>query len=61
MPGTIDEYPNWRLPVADETGRPLTLEQILAHPGLDALTRLLAAELGATSPGPGSRAGRSLP
>jgi 4-alpha-glucanotransferase len=61
MPGTIDEYPNWRLPVADETGRPLTLEQILAHPGLDALTRLLTAELAATSPGPGSRAGRSLP
>ena len=61
MPGTVDEYPNWRLPVADETGRSLTLEQILAHPGLDALTRLLLSELGATSPGPGSRAARSLP
>ena len=50
MPGTVDEYPNWRLPVADETGRSLTLEEILAHPGLDALTRLLLAG-SALSPG----------
>ena len=61
MPGTVDEYPNWRLPVADETGRSLTLEEVLAHPGLDALTRLLLSELGATSSGPGSQAARSLP
>ncbi|MGZ4617285.1 MAG: 4-alpha-glucanotransferase [Frankiaceae bacterium] len=61
MPGTVDEYPNWRLPVADETGRSLTLERILAHPGLDALTRQLLSELAATSRGPGSGAARSLP
>lgn len=41
LPGTIDEYPNWRLPVADGSGRPLTLEELLAHPGVRRLTALL--------------------
>jgi 4-alpha-glucanotransferase len=42
LPGTVDEYPNWRLPVADATGRPLGLEELLAHPGVRRLARLLA-------------------
>ncbi|MEU1618224.1 4-alpha-glucanotransferase [Streptomyces sp. NPDC005722] len=37
LPGTWDEYPNWRLPVADPEGRPLTLEQLTASPRLHAL------------------------
>lgn len=41
LPGTTTEYPNWRLPVADPTGAPLTLEQVLAHPGVHRLSRLL--------------------
>jgi 4-alpha-glucanotransferase len=41
LPGTIDEYPNWRLPVADGAGRPLTLEELLAHEGVRRLTSLL--------------------
>ena len=41
LPGTVDEYPNWRLPVADGTGRPLALEELLAHPGVRRLTALL--------------------
>ncbi|MDO5735245.1 MAG: 4-alpha-glucanotransferase [Propionibacteriaceae bacterium] len=28
QPGTIDEYPNWRVPLADATGRAVTLEEI---------------------------------
>lgn len=32
VPGTVDEYPNWRLPVADATGRPILLEELLTHP-----------------------------
>jgi 4-alpha-glucanotransferase len=41
LPGTVDEYPNWRLPVADASGRPLTLEELLASPGVRRLTALL--------------------
>lgn len=41
LPGTVDEYPNWRLPVADATGRPLALEELLVHPGVRRLTELL--------------------
>ncbi|MEV8477047.1 4-alpha-glucanotransferase [Streptomyces sp. NPDC051173] len=37
LPGTWDQYPNWRLPVADAEGRPLSLEQLVASPRLHAL------------------------
>ncbi|KAB8169675.1 4-alpha-glucanotransferase [Streptomyces sp. 3MP-14] len=40
VPGTWREYPNWRLPVADATGRPVTLEELTAS---GRLARLLAA------------------
>jgi 4-alpha-glucanotransferase len=29
QPGTDDEYPNWRLPLADGSGRPVLLEEIV--------------------------------
>ena len=32
QPGTSWEYPNWRVPVSDSTGRPVTLEEIEASP-----------------------------
>jgi 4-alpha-glucanotransferase len=41
LPGTVDEYPNWRLPVADGHGRPLSLEELLASPGVARLTEVL--------------------
>ena len=41
LPGTVDEYPNWRLPVADASGRVLGLEELLQHPGVRRLTALL--------------------
>ncbi len=41
LPGTVDQYPNWRLPVADGAGTALTLEQVLEHPGVARLTALL--------------------
>jgi 4-alpha-glucanotransferase len=28
QPGTIDEYPNWRVPLSDSTGTLLTLEDV---------------------------------
>ena len=42
LPGTIDDYPNWRLPVADGAGRPLGLEELLDAPGVRRLAALLA-------------------
>ncbi|MFI9582044.1 4-alpha-glucanotransferase [Streptomyces sp. NPDC052236] len=37
LPGTWDQYPNWRLPIADADGRPVTLEELAASPRLRAL------------------------
>jgi 4-alpha-glucanotransferase len=36
MPGTVDEYPNWRIPLADGDGVPVLLEDLPAHPGVRA-------------------------
>ncbi|PSM43460.1 4-alpha-glucanotransferase [Streptomyces dioscori] len=47
LPGTWDQYPNWRLPVADAEGRPVTLEELAASPRLHALMEVLR-EGGAT-------------
>lgn len=44
LPGTWDQYPNWRLPIADATGRPLTLEELAASPRLRALIEVLREE-----------------
>ncbi|MFJ6717699.1 4-alpha-glucanotransferase [Streptomyces sp. NPDC091259] len=55
LPGTWDQYPNWRLPVADAAGRPVTLEALMASPRANAL--LSAVREGArtrTAP-PGAR------
>ncbi|WP_432118928.1 4-alpha-glucanotransferase [Streptomyces sp. bgisy032] len=41
LPGTWDQYPNWRLPIADAEGRPLTLEELAASPRLRALMEVL--------------------
>lgn len=41
LPGTWDQYPNWRLPVADAQGRPTTLEELSASPRLHALMSVL--------------------
>ncbi|WP_369217171.1 4-alpha-glucanotransferase [Streptomyces flavofungini] len=37
LPGTWDQYPNWRLPIADAAGHPVTLEDLAASPRLHAL------------------------
>jgi 4-alpha-glucanotransferase len=41
LPGTWDEYPNWRLPIADAAGQPVTLEDLAASPRLHALVDVL--------------------
>jgi 4-alpha-glucanotransferase len=46
VPGTCDEYPNWRLPVADADGTPVCLERLAAAPRVHALFAELRAGLG---------------
>ncbi|MFZ3570514.1 4-alpha-glucanotransferase [Streptomyces sp. BH097] len=48
LPGTWAEYPNWRLPVADAGGRPVTLEELAASPRAHALLGVF------TEPRPGA-------
>lgn len=42
LPGTWDQYPNWRLPIADAEGKPMTLEALAASPRLHALMATMA-------------------
>ncbi|MFG2961721.1 4-alpha-glucanotransferase [Streptomyces sp. NPDC048288] len=44
LPGTWDQYPNWRLPVADPAGRPVTLEELTASRRARALLETLDAD-----------------
>ncbi|MFD8685468.1 4-alpha-glucanotransferase [Streptomyces sp. NPDC059651] len=41
LPGTWDQYPNWRLPIADAEGHPVTLEELAASPRLHRLMDVL--------------------
>ena len=54
QPGTRDEYPNWRLPLADGVGRPVLLEEIM--------TAQRVGELAAAArPGPAATAEQPEP
>lgn len=48
QPGTQDEYPNWRLPLADGSGRAVMLEQVITSP----LARRVAEALAGAPAGP---------
>jgi 4-alpha-glucanotransferase len=37
LPGTVHEYPNWRIPLADGDGAPVLLEDLSAHEGVRAV------------------------
>ncbi|WP_129840528.1 4-alpha-glucanotransferase [Streptomyces sp. RFCAC02] len=45
LPGTWREYPNWRLPVADGAGRPVTLEELTTSARVTALVRAVREEM----------------
>ncbi|MDR1449342.1 MAG: 4-alpha-glucanotransferase [Propionibacteriaceae bacterium] len=47
QPGTTDEYPNWRVPLADAEGRRLFLEEIFDLPEVGELARILNGVPGA--------------
>ena len=44
IPGTWDQYPNWRLPVAGADGRPVTLEELAVSPRLHRLMEVLGPD-----------------
>ncbi|MCC3767793.1 4-alpha-glucanotransferase [Streptomyces sp. UNOC14_S4] len=50
LPGTWDQYPNWRLPVADASGRPVSLEQLMDSPRLQNLMRTLTQQVRGARP-----------
>ncbi|MGP3633064.1 4-alpha-glucanotransferase [Streptomyces sp. 24-1644] len=54
LPGTWDQYPNWRLPIADAEGHPVTLEELASSPRLHRL-------MGVLSPRPEHRGSRTAP
>ncbi|MFJ5233914.1 4-alpha-glucanotransferase [Kitasatospora sp. NPDC088391] len=61
LPGTWDQYPNWRLPIADATGTPRTLDALAAAPGTAGIAATLAPlDVPSDAPSPG-RADRPTP
>lgn len=43
QPGTVDEYPNWRVPLTDSKGKPMLLEKVFADPRAAALSEAMRA------------------
>jgi 4-alpha-glucanotransferase len=43
LPGTVDEYPNWRIPLGGPDGAPVLLEDLPAHPGVRAVAGAVGA------------------
>jgi 4-alpha-glucanotransferase len=46
MPGTTDEYPNWRLPLCGPDGAPVLVEDLVNHPGVRAVAGAVCARIG---------------
>lgn len=49
QPGTVDEYPNWRVPLADARGRAVLVEDLVEHEGFARLARALEGGRGSRS------------
>jgi 4-alpha-glucanotransferase len=43
QPGTTDEYPNWRVPLADPDGRRMSVEDVFADPRAAVLAQVMRA------------------
>lgn len=50
QPGTTDEYPNWRVPLADATGHPVLLDDLPASPRVTAAVQPVRQALHTTRP-----------
>jgi len=46
MPGTVDEYPNWRIPLTGGDGKPVLLEDLPGHAGIRAVADAVSGGLG---------------
>ena len=46
LPGTTDQYPNWRVPLCDGEGRAVLLEDLEKHPGVRELARVVSRDPG---------------
>ncbi|MBL1080647.1 4-alpha-glucanotransferase [Streptomyces actinomycinicus] len=55
LPGTWDQYPNWRLPIADRDGRPVPLEDLVASARLRGLLEVLRPVAARPGEAPGPR------
>jgi 4-alpha-glucanotransferase len=42
LPGTVNEYPNWRIPLADGEGTPVLLDDLPAHEGVRAVAEAVS-------------------
>jgi 4-alpha-glucanotransferase len=45
LPGTVDEYPNWRIALAGAAGQPVLLEDLPGHPGVLAVAQAVSGGL----------------
>jgi len=45
MPGTVDEYPNWRIPLTGADGQPVLLDDLPAHAGVRAVAQAVSRSL----------------
>ena len=55
LPGTVNEYPNWRIPLADRDGTPVLLEDLPAHEGVRAVAAAVSGGLHGGRAGGGDR------
>ena len=49
IPGTRDEYPNWRIPLCDDTGRPVLFEDLPRIDLLRAVCQAVSPQLASQS------------
>jgi 4-alpha-glucanotransferase len=45
MPGTVDEYPNWRIPLTGADGQPVLLDDLPAHAGVRGVAQAVSRGL----------------
>src|SRR5262249_46268992 len=60
LPGTTDQYPNWRIPLCDGQGRAVLLEDLGKRPGVRELARTVSQRPGGPALGRPTR-GRGRP